>query len=153
MGVICQSEAYRDDCYRKHCQIIIMVKKISKILSLLVIIFPSVSLCEWTQIASTTQGDVYNIDFDRVTSDEDYVYYWRLSNYAKPTKYHDLSALVHVKVDCESNSTMDLQVTFYKQANAKGDGETLNRKPKWNSVHPNGVSEALFEAVCEFEQS
>lgn len=130
-----------------------MCKRILTILLLLAVISPSVGFGEWTEVASTTEGDVYSIDFNRVTSDEDYVYYWRLSNYAQPTKYHDLSALVHVKVDCKSKSTMDMQVTFYKQPDAQGDGETLNRKPKWNNVYPNGVSEILFKAVCEFEKS
>lgn len=113
-------------------------------------LFASNVCAEWTEITSMSNGDVYSIDFDRVTIDAKYVYYWRLSNYAQPTKYHDMSALVHVKVDCELNRTMDMQVTFFPQHDAMGEGETLNRKPKWNYVHPNGTAETLYNAVCEF---
>jgi hypothetical protein len=48
---------------------------------------------------------------------------------------------------------MVLQMTFYKQHDAKGNGETLNRKPKWNNVHPNGVGETLYNIVCEYVNS
>ena len=117
---------------------------------LLVSIFSNIVFAEWTEIASTSNGDSYSIDFNRITHDKEYVYYWRLSNYAQPTKYHDLSGMAHVKVDCHSAITMDMQMTFYKEHDAKGNGETLNRKPKWNNVHPNGVGETLFNTVCEF---
>ena len=109
-------------------------------------------LAEWTEIASTANGDTYSIDLNRITHDDQYVYYWRLSNYAIPTKYDDLSGVAQVKVDCTSAMTMDMSMTFYKQHDAKGEGETLDRKPKWNNVHPNGTAEVLFNAVCEIAQ-
>ena len=131
-----------------------LVKKISRkrsITQLVFLVFFSSTLsAEWTEITSMSNGDVFSIDFDRVTTDANYVYYWRLSNYAQPTKYHDMSALVHVKVDCKSNRTMDMQVTFFPQHDATGEGKTLNRKPKWNNVHPNGTAEILYHAVCNF---
>ena len=120
---------------------------------LLTTLIPVTLLAEWTEIASSANGDSYSIDFDRISEDGQYVYYWRLSNYAKPTKYHDLSGMAHVKVDCKSAMTMDMLITFYKQHDAKGDGETLNRKPKWNNIHPNGTGEVLYNAVCRFAEN
>jgi hypothetical protein len=49
---------------------------------------------EWTELGENAAGDVFYIDFERIREHSGSVFYWRISDYLKPTEYGDLSAVL-----------------------------------------------------------
>jgi hypothetical protein len=59
------------------------------------VFFSSPSYAGWTKLgeggSSVNRGDTFYVDFNRIRKVDGFVYYWRLTDYLKPTKYGVMS--------------------------------------------------------------
>ena len=112
--------------------------------------FSFTSFAEWTKVAKdNTSGNIFYLDFERVRKHDGYVYWWDLSDYLKPDKYGDLSALVYNEGDCKLFRFKTLSYHFHKEPMGGGTGEIQESVKKgWQYPAPMSVSENILKAVC-----
>ena len=123
---------------------------------LLVLLF-SVIICfnsyaEWSLVARSTDKSEYYIDFDRVSKNNGYVYYWVLSNFPFPSDAEGTSSLELYEVNC-SPPIKERRKAYYFYNSTMGKKGT--RSPvfdtstgPWEYSVPGSVQERLLEAVC-----
>jgi hypothetical protein len=137
----------------------LIMKKFKMIASALAstVAMASPVFAEWTKAATGTMigvnsGDTYYIDFDTVKENNGYVYFWRLSDYLKPTKFGDLSAKVLSEVDCDiPRKVRGLSYAYYTQPMASGStSATDNTAGEWLYPEPNSVNEIMINGVCDY---
>lgn len=96
------------------------------------------------------------MDFEGIAVDYDgYVYYWELSDFAKPPLEDRLSFTTYNQVDCNLFRYKQLSWDAYKQPMAKGDISASGKKPEknWTYVHPNSAGELILKTVCDYVES
>lgn len=109
------------------------------------------SFAEWKKVSKGMNGNIYYVDFSRIKKHGGYVYYWRLSDFLKPTEHGDLSARVYHQVDCKLFRFKRLSYVFHKQPMGKGIPVSNNPKnPDWDYSPPNSIDEEVLQAVCKF---
>ena len=93
------------------------MKKLLLIFTLLfsTLMFSTPSYAEWTKVGTSVRGDNFYVDFERIRKHDGYVYFWRLSNYLKPSKWGDLSAKLYNQGDCKLFRFKILGSSYYKQ--------------------------------------
>ena len=125
------------------------MKKIIFTLLLSTLVFSSPSYADWTGVSTNADGDTFYVDFDRIRKHDGYVYYWRLSDYLKPTKYGVLSAKSYSQVDCKAFRYKRLSISYY--TNSMGNGTlslSENVLREWEYLPPNTVGETTLNSVC-----
>ena len=127
------------------------MKKLTLIFTLLVstVMFSSPSYSEWTKLSEDTDGITYYVDFERIKKHDGYVYWWELGDYAKPTKYGDLSAKVYNQGKGKLIRYKHLSFFHHGQPMGGGTGEKHTpENPKWIYPPPNSVAETVLKSVC-----
>ena len=113
--------------------------------------FSSTSYAEWTKLGKNVDGDTFYMDFDRIREVDGYVYFWRLTDYLKPTKFGHLSAKVYIQGDCKRFRFKNLSATFHKEPMGGGTVDRNSpQNPEWVYPPPNSTGEAILKSVCEF---
>ena len=126
-----------------------MMKKHLIILTLLfTLMFSSTSYAEWTKYNENDVGDRFYLDFDRIRKHDGYVYYWRLSDYLKPTEFGDLSVKVYMQGDCKLFRIKGLSLTSYKYPMGEGDSDTETPSDEWIYPHPEAGIEKSLNYAC-----
>ena len=72
-------------------------------------------LGEWKRVSENDIGDTYYVDFERIRKHGGFVYFWRLSDYLKPTEPGSLSAKVYIQGDCKLFRLKSLSYSFHKE--------------------------------------
>ena len=110
------------------------------------------SYAEWSLVARSTDKSEYYIDFDRVSKNNGYVYYWVLSNFPFPSDAEGTSSLELYEVNC-SPPIKERRKAYYFYNSTMGKKGT--RSPvfdtstgPWEYKIPGSVQERLLEAVC-----
>jgi len=125
------------------------MKKLTILLFSIFISFNSYS--EWMKIGENVNGTVLYIDRDKIKEHNDYVYFWRLLDYLKPTKLGDISSKVYIQADCGVNRYKHLSFIFYKQQMGEGEGEQQNPvNTEWQYPPPGSGSESLLDYACSY---
>ena len=126
-----------------------------KITILLVIIFTflfsTTSWGEWSLVTENEGGNSY-YDKDRVRKSGKYLYFWRLTDFLKPTN-GGLSQTSYIQLDCSIFRYKNLSVNTYK--NLKGEGKVVmefDPTDKWYYPPPNSIPEIMYNKVCEEHQ-
>ena len=126
------------------------MKKLLLVLFLVMISFNSYA--EWSLVARSTDKIEYYIDFDRVSKNNGYVYYWVLSNFPSPPYAKGKSSLELYEVNC-SPPIKERRKAYYFYNSTMGKKGT--RSPvfdtstgPWEYSVPGSVQERLIEAVC-----
>ena len=115
--------------------------------------FASPAYADWERGASSMEGDVIYVDFDRIRTNGGYVYYWELGDYLEP-KSETLSVKTYNQGDCEMFRYRTLNATFYKQPMGEGSGEIYSPpNPEWKYPAPNIRGEYILKLVCELAEN
>ena len=115
------------------------------------VMFSSASFAGWTKVTENSVGDTYYVDFERIRKHDGYVYFWRLSDYLKPTTYGWLSAKVYIQGDCKLFRFKALSFSFHKEPMGGGGGDIPSIPKKhqgWKYPPPESVDETLLKTVC-----
>ena len=114
------------------------------------VMFSSTSFAEWKEVGESVRATFY-VDFERIRKHDGYVYYWRLSDYLKPTKYGTLSVKIYEQADCKKFRYKWLSGTFHKEPMGGGIGETFNTPDKkWDYPPPDSPFETILKSVCQY---
>jgi hypothetical protein len=115
------------------------------------LMFSSPSYAKWTKVIGGVSRDTFYVDFERIREYDGFVYYWRLDNYLKPTKYGDLSTKVHNQGDCKLFRLKSLSTEYHTQSMGRGTGDVIKPKGEnanWKYPPPNSVNETILKSVC-----
>ena len=125
------------------------MKKIIFTLLFSTLVFSSPSYADWTKVSTSVNGNTFYVDFDRIRKHDGYVYYWRLSDYLKPTKYGVLSAKSYSQVDCKAFRYKRLSISYYTNSMGNGTPSTSDTvQTEWNYPPPNSAIEIILNSVC-----
>ncbi len=115
------------------------------------LIFSSNSFAEWTKIGKNTNGDTFYVDFDRIRKVDGYVYYWELTDFAKPIQKY-LSGKIYKQVDCRLFRFKWLSLSYHKLSMGKGFGDEdkpVKKHQSWKYPQPNSIGETVTQSVCD----
>jgi len=113
------------------------------------VMFSSPSYADWTKVTTSTDGDTFYVDFERIRKHGGYVYFWELSDYLKPSKYGILSGNAYKQGDCKLFRFKFLSYVYHKQPMGRGPGDSNSPKnPEWVYPSPNSVDEFILKSVC-----
>ena len=123
------------------------------VLLVFIVTFSSNSFAEWTKLAEGAadgnRGDVFYVDFDRIRNVDGYTYFWRLSDYLKPTETGTLSFRTYWQGDCKLFRYQNLKFYFHKRPMARGDAEVEDSVDlSWRYPPPNSNIENVLNSVC-----
>ena len=107
---------------------------------------------DWTQVGVNVSGDTFYVDFERIRKHGGYVYYWRLSDYLKPTKFGDLSAKIYHQGDCKLFRYKFLSDSYHNEPMGRGERASGSNKPdkEWSYPSPNSSIEEVLKSVCKY---
>ena len=129
------------------------MKKLLLTLSLLLstTMFSSLSFGEWELRVTSKSGDDFYWDRDKVRVNQGLVYWYLLVNNLKPTETGILSATVYQESDCQRMSITDLSLSFYKQAMAEGQAETITKSnPEVSYPSLSSSNGIVLKEVCDY---
>ena len=126
------------------------IQFVKKYLTLLIIIFISfTSYGEWIKTGENIDGDSDYFDIDRIKKIDEYVYYWILIDYPKPTKWGDLSVVINMKGDCNLNRVKYLTFIYSKGSMNRGKKELSSPDdPEWNFVSSGSAARQQLDLIC-----
>ena len=78
----------------------------------LIFLCPSFSYAEWTKIAESEVGDTFYLDFETIRTNNDYVYWWEMSDYVKPLSNGSMSGNAYKEGDCKIFRYRYLTINF-----------------------------------------
>ena len=112
--------------------------------------FSSTSFAGWTKVGKSVRGDTFYVDFERIRKVDGYVYWWRLTDYLKPTQFGDLSSKVYHQGDCKLFRWKRLSASYHTQPMGEGQPSTtgVSKNQQWNYPPPNSVIETILKKVC-----
>ena len=116
----------------------------------LTMIFASTSFAEWTKVSKDWLGTFY-VDFASMRKVDEYVYFWRLSDFLKPDTDGELSYKIYTQGDCNLFRYKVLSVSAHKQTMGEGTGEVAEPvKVLEGWIHPpsNSAIERTLKKVC-----
>ena len=110
----------------------------------------SMAHAEWTKVTENDTGDSSYVDFERIRKHNGKVYFWRMSDYLKPTKRGVLSGKIYHEAECDQFRLRYLSGTFYKSPMGEGAiNSSVNTPQKgWTYPPPESVFEVILKAVC-----
>jgi len=111
--------------------------------------FPSTSFAEWKEVSRDADGTTFYVDFERIRKHGEYVYFWWLVNFLKPSLLGDLSNKSYHQGDCKLFRIKTLSYSFHKEPMGGGTGETVTPKnPEWIYAAPTSMNEDILKKVC-----
>ena len=111
---------------------------------------PSTSFAGWTKVSEDVDGHTYYVDFERIKKHDGYVYFWRLSDWLKPTEPGDLSVKVYTQGDCKKFRYKRLSFSFHKEPMGGGTGKDEKPDKEWEYPPPDSVAEGILKSVCQY---
>ena len=103
------------------------MKKLLLIFTLLLstLMFSTPSYAEWTKVSRGEDGVISYVDFERIRKHGGYVYFWKLTDYLKLTKYGVLSNQMYKQGDCKVFRYKVLSFSFHKEPMGGGTGHVV----------------------------
>jgi hypothetical protein len=126
------------------------MNRLTLILTLLLsLMFSSPSYSEWTRIQENVEGTTFYVDFERIRKVNEYVYWWDLQDYLKPTANGRVSGETYNQGDCKLFRYKFLSFSHHKEPMGGGTPDSSNLKnPEWEYPHPNSSIETILKTVC-----
>ena len=125
------------------------MKKLIIVLTLLLILFSSPSLSEWTKVGKSEYMTMY-LDFSSKKKVNNKILWWDLSDYFKPTKGGVLSSKVYNEGDCQNFTLKRLSSYFYPEPMGRGLATVSTpSNPKIIYPVPNSYDEAVLKLLCK----
>lgn len=116
---------------------------------------PFASYAEWEEVSKGISGDVTYIDRQTLKIVGTSRFFYRLTDYVKPSKYGDLSAKVYLEVNCQNLNFRYLVANFYAEPLGRGSptaGSGPTSDNTWIPAPPGSVSERVNRFVCGLDQ-
>ena len=86
----------------------------------------------WKKITVNTSGSVYYIDTSSIKRIGDTVFFFRMTDYARPNSQGNLSSKIYMEVKCSSLRYRYLKDSYYNQPKGNGKPDTIINTPgKW----------------------
>ena len=128
-----------------------------KITILLVIIFTflfsTTSWGDWNYVTVSVSGSKFYYDKDRIRKSGKFIYFWRLTDYLKPSPYGNLSTTIYVELDCSIFRWKGLKYRSYNKSMGKGNPTNDFTPPdECEYPKPKSVEEFLYNKICEEHQ-
>ena len=128
----------------------LIMKKLLVLLISLMISFNSFG--EWSVVSKHEDAEYY-VDFDKVSKNNEYVYYWVLTNFPSPPLAEGKSSLELYEVNCNPPIKQRRKAFyFYNSTMGKGEMNPVEAANTftgpWEYNIPGTVRERLLEAVC-----
>ena len=115
----------------------------------------SPSFAEWTKVGNNITGDVRYINYKTLKIVENFRYFYRLTDYVKPTQYGDLSSKVYEKVNCNNLNFAMLMANYYSEPLGMGNptsGSGNTKNPKWRVTTPGSIGEKMRKRICNLKK-
>ena len=133
------------------------MKNNSKILiiSIFLYIF-SVANCfadyNWKKIVNNINGDVFYIDTSSIKKNGSKVFYFLMYDFAKPTKFGDLSSRVYMEVNCLNLDFRFLKDFYYQEPMGNGKPSSIYDKVgKWEVTGKGSIGEVIRKFACNYK--
>ena len=112
--------------------------------------FSSASFAEWKKVHEHSNGDDLYVEFENIRKHGEYVYFWFLIDYLKPTPFGKLSIKMYRQSDCKLFRFRTLSRVFHNQPMGRGAGDSQNpEEPEWLYPPPHSESRFILETVCD----
>lgn len=126
-----------------------MIKQ--RIFFILLFLIPVVTYAEWTKIGKTSEGDTFYIDFKTIKKNNGYVYYWKMTDYLKPSKFGDMSSKMYEQAECSYPRYKFLSGIFYNESMGKGTGDSsIPKDQNWIYPPPESIGVEVIKTVCDY---
>ena len=102
----------------------------------------------WVYYDDDIEGNSFYLDQDSIKQHNEYVYFWYLKNFLKPSQFGDMSVKVYLQGECRLNRYKPLSYIFYKQPMGEGSGETLDGA-EWTYPPSGSIGMGLLNDVCD----
>ncbi len=125
------------------------MKKLTLIFILLFITLNQSSASEnrWLKRYSDEVSTEY-IDIQNIKKDNEYIYFWNLSNFTKPIG-DNYSVNVYKQVDCKIFRVKRLIFHWYRKSNGRGEYKSQNPSDNnWIYPSPNSVEHGIIKYIC-----
>jgi len=133
------------------------MKNYSKILiiSIFLYIF-SIANCfadfNWKKIGSNIKGNVFYVDTSSLKKVGNNVFYFVMNDYAKPSKYGDLSSKIYMEVNCINLDHRYLKDFYYLEPMGNGEPSTiLDEVGKWEITKKGSIGESIRKFACKYK--
>jgi len=94
----------------------------------------------WKRITRNINGSVYYIDTTSIKRVGEMVYFYRMTDYAKPNSLGNLSSKIYLQVKCSTMQYRYLRDSYYDQPMARGNPASNITKPSEWSYYNNQKS-------------
>ena len=128
------------------------MRKITLITLIFTLMFSSTSFADWTEVTENSVGDTYFVDFERIRKHDEYVHFWQLTDYLKPSEQEILSIKKYIQGDCKKFRYKWLNFWFYKEPMGEGNagGRGLREGNEgWKYPLPDTSIEIALKSVCQ----
>jgi len=118
------------------------------IITLFSILISFNSYGEWVQVSKSVSGMTTFININKIKKNNDYIYYWTLTNYADGSNE---SAKAYRQSDCVVNRFKVL--AFYNYSKSMGGGRPVSQftpPDEWQYAIPNTVDDTLLTYTCNY---
>ena len=120
------------------------------VIIILYLIVSSHANAEWTYFIKSEGGTKVYIDYDRISKNNGFIYFWRLDNLLEPLASNTMSIIGYQKVNCDSpRKFMILQLRGTDQHFGEGNSISSWSPTKgWEYPPPESIMEILLDEVC-----
>jgi hypothetical protein len=116
-----------------------------------VVMFSSTSFAEWKKVSKNVNGTAY-VDFERIKKHDEYVHFWQLTDYLKPSEQEILSIKKYIQGDCKKFRYEWLNFWFYKEPMGEGNAGGMGLREGnegWKYPLPDTSIETVLKAACQ----
>ena len=134
-----------------------MIKKYFKIFKIFLILNIFFTLnCfadfNWKKIGSNINGNVFYVDKSSLKRVGNKVFYFVMNDYAKPSKYGDLSSKVYMEVNCINLDYRYLKDFYYLEPMGNGEPSTIfDEVGKWEITIKGSIGESIRKFACKYK--
>jgi len=105
----------------------------------------------WTPVSRATSGDTFYADFNGVRKQDNYIYFWELTDFQKPSKViNAMSAKTYWQIDCKLLGRKPLNIIFH--SGSMGNGDMINKitpeRVGWDFPPPGSSAQSILKSVC-----
>jgi hypothetical protein len=118
---------------------------------LFTLISPTSSYAGWTKVAEAKNGDKYYVDFDMIKKQDEYIFWWQLTDRLEPSPTGVSSGKFHFKSDCKMMRYKILSFSTHIEPMGVGPGKIDNNPDKeWGYLPPNSPMKNSLKAACKY---
>ena len=129
-----------------------MIRKITLGITLFfsTLMFASNAYADWEMVALDEDLSAFHVDFDRIRTNNGYVYWWTIKDYLDSYSSTGVSSReTYRQGDCEMFRYKMLSYSYRTQPTGEGSsGEQYSPPSRWKYPSPNSVYEKILNQVC-----